>query len=153
MSLLPIIGCVATAVVGSPAVRSADAPDRQVLWQWKAADGLDDWRINGQIGQLRGAGRAVAFSTDGPDPIMEYVPHLDIPASAWQAVEVRMRADSEGLAELFWSGETKGQYGGFSGDKVTRFTVKGDNRWRTYRIYPFWQADFAHRRTPLLECH
>ena len=56
-------------------------------------------------------------------------------------VEVRLKTDRDGECELFWSNTHQGRFGGFTQEKTTRFNVRGDGQWRTYRVLPFWHPE------------
>lgn len=99
---------------------------------WVANDHIRDAHVSD--GML--SGRAV-----GSDPILEYQPSLNITASPWQIIEVRLRADRDGLGQVFWSNTREGRYNGFSGDKTTDFNVVGDGEWHAYRLLPFWHKE------------
>ena len=119
------------------------ADQSRVLAQW-AFDREGDllhWTPNGQLVDVKAAGGVLHCRAVGSDPILELSSLLDLPASPWQVVEIRLRADRDGIAELFWSNTNQGRYGGFGQDKTTRFQVVGDGQWHTYRLFPFWQAE------------
>ncbi len=75
------------------------------------------------------------------DPWVATQPFEPVPAAPWQRIDVRIKTDSEGDGEFFWTGTTETQYGGFSPGKETHFQIIGDNQWHEYSIYPFWQAE------------
>ncbi len=110
-------------------------------WTFERAGDLQGWQPNGDLADMVVTNGALSCRAVGSDPILEYRPLLNLPASPWQAVEIRLRADRDGTAELFWSNTSTGRYGGFSQDKSTRFNVRGDNRWHTYRLLPFWHRE------------
>ncbi|HEY5914311.1 MAG TPA: hypothetical protein VJA21_27290, partial [Verrucomicrobiae bacterium] len=110
-------------------------------WEFTRPDDLQGWQPNGHLAGVVVTNGALCCRAVGSDPILEYQPLLDLPATPWQAVEIRLRADSDGTAELFWSGASTGRYGGFSQEKTTRFNVRGDNQWHTYRLLPFWHKE------------
>ena len=74
---------------------------------------------------------------------------LEIPAKPWQYVVVTLKANAPGRGELFWTGETTGQYNGFSQKKVTAFQVDGDNAMHDVVIFPFWQTGGTIRQLRL----
>jgi len=110
-------------------------------WTFARAGDTEEWRANAHLVDVRVEDGALHCRGQGPDPILELVPRLDLVASPWQALEVRLHADRDGVAEFFWSNTDQGRYGGFSQDKSTRFNVRGDGQWRTYRLWPFWQVE------------
>jgi len=132
--------CAALALGTLVILRPASALiEPRTLWEWRGAEGMQDWLPNSEITEVAAAGDALSFRTVGSDPIMVYRRPLDIGASVWQAIEVRMMADRSGMLEVFWSETHEGPYGGFSQEKVTRIGVQGDGAWHTYRAFPFWQ--------------
>jgi Glycosyltransferase WbsX len=112
-----------------------------VEWTFDRAGDLQGWRPNADFANGAVADGALTGRGDGPDPVLELQPLLDIPASPWQQLEIRIRADHDGTGEFFWSNTTQGRYGGFSQDKSTRFNIIGDGQWRVYRLLPYWQSE------------
>lgn len=110
-------------------------------WRFDSPDVLKVWRANAEVSDVRFEGGAMVFRTTGNDPILEYVPLLNLPAVPQQAVEIEMKASTPGVAELFWSNTTQSPYGGFLPEKRTDFSVRGDGQWHTYRVFPFWQKE------------
>ncbi|HOX03051.1 MAG TPA: glycoside hydrolase family 99-like domain-containing protein [Candidatus Paceibacterota bacterium] len=99
---------------------------------WVQGRDLQDVRVDGRSLRARGA---------GPDPTLGFTGPLDIAASPWQAIEVRLKADRGGTAEWFWTGDTNGPNRGLSQEKRTPFAVEGSDRWQTYRVFPFWHRE------------
>jgi hypothetical protein len=112
-----------------------------IEWNFNRDGDLEGWQPNAQVKDLKVSGGVMSFRTEGADPILELRPLMDVKASPWQVIEIRLRVDHDGGAEWFWSNTTQTQYGGFSPGKQTPFNVVGDNQWRTYRIFPFWHAE------------
>lgn len=119
---------------------------------WGQADGgtLIEWRFDGTEPEGRGRPNHVADlrTEDGAlqgravdwDPFV-VSPQFEIAATAWQVIELRLRTDRGGGAEVFWTGTTQSQYGGFTPGKSTRFEVIGDGEWHTYRLRPWWHTE------------
>ncbi len=110
-------------------------------WNFDQPGDLQGWQPNGHLTELVVTDGSLNFRAVGSDPILELKPLLDFAASAFQVVEVRLTADRDGTAELFWSNSSTGRYGGFSQEKSTRFNVTGDGQWHTYRLLPCWQTE------------
>jgi hypothetical protein len=110
-------------------------------WSFDRPGDLEGWRPNGHLVDVEVAGGMLHARGQGSDPILELTTPLDVPATARQAIELRLRADHPGTAEFFYSNTTAGRYGGFSQDKSVRFDVRGDGLWHTYRILPCWQNE------------
>ncbi len=121
---------------------SAQAQQRVVVeWNFNKDGDFEGWTPNREIVDAKVEGGILSFKTVGADPIFEYRLPLDIPASPWHVIEVRLKADRDGAAEFFWSNTTEPPYGGFRPNKRTTFWVTGDDQWRTYRILPFWHPE------------
>ena len=120
----------------------ASPPDRTLVqWNFDRERDLQHWVPNGQITDVKVTGDGLHFRATGGDPILELSSLLDLPATPWQAIEVRLRASRDGTAELFWSNTSQGRFGGFSQEKTTRLPIRGDSQWRTYRVLPFWHPE------------
>lgn len=121
----------------------AFAAEERVLaaWTFDQPNHFQGWQANGHIANATVTNGALSGRTVGDDPILELKPLLNLTASPWQVIEVRLKADHDGPAQFFWSGTTQGKYGGFSGDKTTDFSIVGDRQWHTHRLYPFWHAE------------
>ena len=129
--ILPPLVCCSALAAG---------PDRTLV-EWRFDRDLQGWAPNGDLAEVRVAGGALNCRAVGGDPILELGTRLAVPASPWQVIEVRLRADRDGTAEFFWSNTSVGRYGGFEQAKTTRFQVVGDGRWHVYRLFPFWHRE------------
>ncbi|MBX3177781.1 MAG: glycoside hydrolase family 99-like domain-containing protein [Candidatus Hydrogenedentes bacterium] len=74
---------------------------------------------------------------------------IEIPATPWQAVIIRMRASAPGEGDLFWTGDTSGPNGGLSEDRKARFSVRGGDAWQEIALYPFWHGAGTIRKLRL----
>lgn len=110
-------------------------------WRFERPGELESWQPNDQVVDVKVAGGVLSFRTVGDDPILELRSPLEISASPWQVIEIRMRATGDGMAEFFWSNTTEPPYDGFRPHKRTPFWVIGDGKWRTYRLMPFWHPE------------
>lgn len=112
-----------------------------VEWLFDTDGDFAGWVANGHIRDARVSNGTLLGRAVGSDPILEYQPSLNITASPWQIIEVRLKADKDGFAQVFWSNTREGRYGGFSGDKTTDFNIVGDGEWHAYRLLPFWHKE------------
>jgi len=112
-----------------------------VEWNFDQPGDLQGWLPNRDLKDVIVTNGAVTCRADGRDPIFQYQPSLDFPASPRQMVEFRLKADADGEVELFWANSTNGIYGGFSQEKSKRLRVCGDGTWRVYRFLPCWQTE------------
>lgn len=109
-----------------------------VVREWRPED-LARW-FPGKVKNLRVTDGALHFETQVGDSMLSSPPFDAFPATPWQVIEFVMKSDVSGGGECFWTNTTEGKYGGFSGEKRTRFeVVAGD--WQTYRLEPYWQAE------------
>ncbi len=114
-------------------------------WDFDSAADLQDWVPNAHLDNVSVSDGAVHADAVSWDPFF-VCSVLNFPATHWQYVVVRIRADVGGRGQLFWTGETEGQYGGFSQDKSTNFTVPDDGQWHDIPIFCFWQPEGTMRQ-------
>lgn len=119
--------------------RLAAAPVAE--WRFDQPGNLRGWVPNAHLKEVVVKDGALICRAVGHDPILELRTPLEFKATPFQQIEVRLKADREGEAEFFWTGTTKGKFGGFDQKKTTDFNVIGDGQWHTYRLMPFWQAE------------
>lgn len=110
-------------------------------WSFNQPNDMLGWLPNTHLADVCVTNGALSCRAIGSDPILEYRPSLSLPASSHQVVEIRLRANADGTAELFWANSSTGRYGGFCQEKSLRFKVRGDGSWHTYRVLPFWQRE------------
>jgi len=101
---------------------------------------LNDWQANQSISDLRIENSCLFGKCVGDDPQL-YSPLFEIRANNLQIVEIKLKSDRDGLAQLFWSGNLEEPYGGFRPEKRNDFYVKGDNEFHIYRLLPFWEGE------------
>lgn len=110
-------------------------------WNFDRAGDLLGWQPNGHLAGVAITNGALVCRGAGADPVLTFQGALEVAATPWQQIEIRMKADKDGTAELFWSNTTTGRFGGFAQEKTTRFEVTGDGQWHTYRVPPYWQSE------------
>ena len=136
-SRLPFL--VALFIAASPSISSGATPEVVKEWTFNQDGNLLGWGAGGHIQNARVEGGALRGTSVDWDPIL-LGPVFEIEASPTQFLEVRMRCERTGQAELFWTETLEGKYGGFSQQKYSAFSVIGGNEFRDYRVYPFWHA-------------
>jgi glycerophosphoryl diester phosphodiesterase len=142
--LLAVFLLVCAAAVKAPADAAASQNDVErvlIEWNFDEEGDLEGWQPNGYLKDVKVKGGILTCMASGVDPILELRTLIEIEASPWQAIEMRMLATKDGIAEFFWSNTTQTKYGGFSPEKRTQFRVRGDGRWHVYRIMPFWHPE------------
>lgn len=132
MTSLTAAVCISVAAAGLP--------------QWSFQEDLQGWSANSHLAKVRIENGWLCAEAVNWDPMFVHT-GLEITATPWQFVSVRLRASKAGLAELFWTGETEGRYGGFSPGKSTRVEVR--RGMQELIIYPFWQAEQTIRQLRL----
>jgi len=117
-------------------------------WEFDSPADLEVWRPNQQLAEVAiQDGVLHARATDW-DPFFSCRPQ-ELPATPWQYVVVRLKANQPGKGELFLSKDLEGKFGGLSQEKSTPFKVRGDNQWEEITIMPFWQKEGAIRQLRL----
>lgn len=122
------------------AAAASAAPRTVKEWTFDDPADLQAWSQANHIKDLKVADGAIQGTIDNWDPFL-IAPQFEIPTTPWQVVEIRLKTDNGGDAEIFWTNTTESQYGGFSPGKETHFNVIGDNQWHDYSIYPYWQGE------------
>lgn len=100
----------------------------------------NEWKCNKSITGLKIENDCLIGECIGDDPQL-FSPIFEIKANNLQIVEIKMKSNKEGNAELFWSGTLEEPYMGFRPNKKEIFYVKGDNKFHIYRLFPFWASE------------
>lgn len=131
-ALLGLVAAATTATKGANV--SAE-------WRFDRPGDFEGWQPNAHLTDAVVTNGVCAFRAVGSDPILELGSFLNLKASPWQVVEIRLKADRDGTAEFFWSNTSEGRFGGFAQEMTTRFNVTGDKHWHTYRLLPGWHPE------------
>ncbi len=111
-----------------------------VEWRFDGSGDFNGWRECNHIRDLRVENGALRGRIMNWDPFV-IGPKIEIQATPWQRVDLRLKTNGGGDGEIFWTNTTHTRYGGFSPGKETHFQVVGDNRWHVYHITPYWQHE------------
>jgi len=119
-----------------------------VVAVWTFDGGNEGWSANSHITNVvvrdgKFQGRTVDW-----DPMLVRR-GLDLRATPWQVVVVRMRSSLAGPGQLYWTGETTGKHGGFDPHKATSFEIPAGGEFREIVIVPFWQGERTIRQLRL----
>ena len=117
-------------------------------WEFDTDADKNAWQPNEHIADVRLENGALCGQTVNWDP-MFFSPILEIPATPWQYVLLRIKTDRPGSGQLFWTGQTEGKYGGFSEKKVTGFTVGDSADFQEIAIVPGWHREGTIRKLRL----
>jgi uncharacterized repeat protein (TIGR01451 family) len=131
----------ASALAADPAPAPTAPGKTLVEWTFDRPGDLQGWQPNADLKDVTVTNGVLSARAVGSDPILVLNAPLAWPASPWQGIEVRLKADRDGECEVFWSNTPQGRFGGFTQEKTTRFNVRGDGQWRTYRVLPFWHPE------------
>jgi hypothetical protein len=97
-------------------------------WQFATNGDFEGWTPNGYL-QAEVRDGLLTGKTTGPDPILQG-PGVRIEADVTQRLVIRLRSDTNGMAQLFWATTTSSQ----SEANSVRFQVTGDGQFHTYEI-------------------
>ncbi|MGQ9609149.1 MAG: glycoside hydrolase family 99-like domain-containing protein [bacterium] len=113
--------------------------DHRILKFWDFDD-LGGWNFGNEILNPIVKDSILEFTAEGSDPIL-YGPEYDpIPASNHQKIQIRLKAESNGIWELFYANTNEGRFGGYSQEQSLRFHVPASKDWQIVNISPFWGA-------------
>ena len=126
----------------------AAAPQTVHTWNFDGDADLAAWRPNAHLTDVALRDSALHARAIEWDPFFS-CDGIEIPATAWQMVIIRMRATAAGQGDLFWTGDTSGPFEGLSEDRKARFQVPGDGEWHDIVIQPFWQSAGVIRKMRL----
>ncbi len=117
----------------------AEPPKVVHEWVFNQPGQFLGWTSGGHIEGARVDEGALRGKAVGWDPIL-IGPVFEIQAMPTQFLEVRVRCEKTGNAEVFWTETLEGKFGGFDQEKHASFSVVGGQEYRDYRVYPFWHA-------------
>jgi hypothetical protein len=130
------------------ALFALQAPQDVRAWIFSNPADVKAWVANGHLANVTVKDGAVSADAVEWDPFW-HCTGLEVKASPWQFILLRLKASRPGRGEVFWSGQTTGKYGGLSQDKCAPFHLRGDGTWEEVVIFPFWQADGTIRQIRL----
>ena len=108
-------------------------------WEFSVPGELPVWTPNSEI-TATVEGGTLTGKTTGGDPILA-CGGLEIPATPWQYLLIRIHCGVSGTAQIFWTGDTSGPLGGLSEEKSARFPVTGGNKWQEIAVVPGWHRE------------
>jgi ubiquinone/menaquinone biosynthesis C-methylase UbiE len=100
----------------------------QTEWHFNVDGNSEEWTANGYLNIVVKNGM-LSGKTTGNDPILNG-PGVQMEADRMRHVKIRMRADAEDQAQLFWATSTSSQSEGNS----LRFRVTGDGQYHEYEL-------------------
>ena len=109
-------------------------------WVFNSPEILSVWIPNAECADPVVSGDSLKFHTTGGDPFLQ-CDTVNLQTSPWQCVRIRIMADTPGMGDFFWTGDTSGQYGGLTEEKKSRFLVQGKGDWENVYIFPGWHPE------------
>ena len=125
-------------LVNAPGAMAAESTI--IAWEFNTPGQLEGWQPNGHLKDTAVADGVMRTTAVDWDPFLTSR-QFDIPALPWQCIEFRIKADKPGKGQFFWTNTLKSKYAGFFPKKTTHFELRGDGKWETVRIYPFWHCE------------
>ena len=145
MRLLPLAVILLTLLT----LASAHAADQIVVaWEFNRDGDAEKWYPAHALAPLEVAGGILKTRATAGDPYMISSEDntFDVAANDFQYIETRLKCDKEGGAEFFWANTTEGRDMGFAAGKERGFSVKGDQQFHVYRVFPVWQGRITRLR-------
>lgn len=115
---------------------------------WTFDGGNEGWSANSHITNVVVRDGKLQGRTVDWDP-MFIRRDLNLRATPWQIVILRMRSTQAGPGQLYWTGETTGKHGGFDAQKATSFEIPAGDEFRDIVLVPFWQGERTIRQLRL----
>ena len=136
------------ALAGIALTLSSGAAPGTDLPAWTFDADLEGWAPNAHLANVAVKNGVVSADARDWDPFFTRR-DLAFGATPWQFVAVKIRASQPGDGDLFWSGTTEGEHGGFSQEKRASLSITEANTWEDVIIFPFWQAEGTIRQLRL----
>lgn len=126
----------------------AQAASDLPAWTFETDADVRAWVPNGHLAKVTVKDGVLSADAVDWDPFFT-CKGIELPATPWQYILLRIKADKPGQGQIFWSGQTTGKHGGFSPRKTTSFQLKGTGRWEEVPVFPFWRAEGTIRQLRL----
>ena len=117
-------------------------------WEFDSERDLQVWQPNAHLKDVTIADSTLRARAVDWDPFL-LCRQVQIDAGPRQYVVVKMKASRPGVAELFWSGQLEGQYGGLTEAKKLRFSIDREDQWQEFVLFPFWHTEGVIRQLRL----
>lgn len=127
--LLVALSAAGTTRAADKVLQSWDFTRASDTLGWTPASGVEGFGV--RDGALAGTLASDVFRLASP--------LFEIEAKPSQYVEVELKTDADGICQMYYSNTTDPPYGGFRPTLYVGFRVIGDGKFRTYRLFPFWQ--------------
>lgn len=114
-------------------------------WEFDSTDALREWVPNAHLADVAVRDGVLSGRTTDWDPFFS-CRTVEIPATLWQFVHIRLKSDRPGACDFFWSGAIDGEYGGLTEAKKQRIPAAGTGDWEETVLFPFWQQDGVIRQ-------
>ncbi len=120
-------------------IRTAPAQESKILMNWDFHE-VEGWQYGNEIIDPRIEDSILEFTSAGSDPILIGPQYNPLPASNHQKLEIKLRSDSSGTWQLFYSNTNEGRFGGYSEEWSMRWHVPASEDWQIVSVNPFWKA-------------
>ena len=120
----------------------------QPRWGFQSEVDLEQWVPNAHLSAVHVDQGVLKARAIGADPFF-LCRQMQVEATPWQCVVLRVKASSPGIGELFWSGQLEGKYSGLTEAKKVRFAVKNNADWQEIVLFPFWHTEGTIRQLRL----
>lgn len=127
---------------------AAAAPEKVAGWEFDSEQDLQVWQPNAHLKDVTITGGTLKARTVDWDPFL-LCRQVQFDTGPRQYVVLRMKASRPGVAELFWSGQLEGQYGGLTEAKKLRFSIEKESQWQEFVLFPFWHTERVIRQLRL----
>jgi len=126
-------------VIGLILPRTCPAQDSRTLRNWDFYEGTG-WTFGNEIIEFHVENGILKFTSAGSDPIL-LGPHYEpLPVNNRQRLEIKLKSDSAGTWQFFYSNTDEGRYGGYSEKWSVRQNVPISADWQIIDVRPFWKA-------------
>lgn len=120
-------------------VRPIPAQESKIIKDWDFHEN-EGWTYGNEILDPHIENSIFTFTAAGSDPILSAPQYESLPANNRQKLQIRLKSDSYGTWQFFYSNTNSGQFSGYSEGWSVRWDVEPDGDWQIIEVSPFWKA-------------
>lgn len=109
-------------------------------WEFNTPGDFEGWKPGGGMKDVSAADGVLKGTFTGNDPIL-FCPPVEFATRKGQFFEIRIKMPFDTQGELYFSNTHEGRFGGFSGEKMKLWKLRGDGNFHTYRFLPGWFSE------------